>query len=265
VETSTHPMAAPLATATTPRSWQEAALGVQAAILSGATPDASLTAVAETARSLVDGDVATLGVPRVPGQSLTLTATAGYRADDLRGAVFPVEESLSGLVMQTRAGLHLADATAHANAYQPICELGDMGPTLLVPLERGEGPFGTLLVARRRGREDFSPDELALLRGFAGQVAVAVEYCRGQEGLQRLAALEESERIGRELHDTVVQRLFATGLSLQTLSGRLPEDTVLDLQEVLGQLDGIVRDIRRTVLDPATGDRWTPVPARRSA
>jgi signal transduction histidine kinase len=134
-----------------------------------------------------------------------------------------------------------------------------MGPTLLVPLEREEGPFGTLLVARRRGRKDFTADDLALLRGFAGQVAVAIEYCRGQEGLQRLAALEEAERIGRELHDTVVQRLFATGLTLQTLTGRLPDDTVHDLHDVLGQLDGIVRDIRDTVLDPAPG-RAHPIP-----
>jgi two-component system, NarL family, sensor histidine kinase DevS len=236
-------------TATRP-SWQEAALGVQSAILSGADADRSLEAVAEAARTLVDGDVATLGVPRVPGQSLTLRATAGYRAADLRGAVFPIEESLSGLVMTTRDGLHLHDATAHANAYQPICELGDMGPTLLVPLERGTEPFGTLLVARRRGRADFHPSELDLLYGFAGQVAVAVEFCRAQEGLQRLAVLEETERLGRELHDTVIQRLFATGLSLQTLANRVPSDTVRDLQAVIGQLDGIVRDIRTTVLDP---------------
>jgi two-component system, NarL family, sensor histidine kinase DevS len=248
--TITHGTAVPLRDVTT-RSWQEAALGVQAAILSGADPDTSLEAVAETARDLIDGDLATLGVPRVPGQSLTLRATAGYRADDLRGAVYPVEESLSGLVMSTREGLQLHDATAHANAYQPICELGDMGPTLLVPLEREAGPFGTLLVARRHGRPDFTRDDLALLHGFAGQVAVAVEYCRGQEGLRRLAILEETERIGRELHDTVIQRLFATGLTLQSLTGRLPTDTVRDLQDVIGQLDGIVRDIRTTVLDPA--------------
>ena len=236
---------------TAPTSWQGAALGVQSAILSGVDPDTALEAVAEAARKLLDGDVATLGVPRVPGQSLTLQATAGYRADDLRGAVFPVEESLSGLVMTTRAGLHLHDATDHANAYQPICELGDMGPTLLVPLERGAEPFGTLLVARRRGRPDFLASELDLLHSFAGQVAVAVEYCRAQEGLQRLAVLEETERVGRELHDTVIQRLFATGLSLQSLASRLPSDTVRDLHEVIGQLDGIVREIRTTVLDPS--------------
>lgn len=236
---------------TAQRSWQEAALGVQAAILSGADMDRSLEAVAEAARGLVGGDVATLGVPRVPGQSLTLRATAGYRADELRGAVFPVEESLSGLVMTSREPLHLPDATSHANAYQPICELGDMGPTLLVPLERGGETFGTLLVARRRGRADFGHDELTLLHQFAGQVSVAVEFCRGQEGLRRLAQVEETERIARELHDTVVQRLFATGLALQTLTGRLPEDTVDDLHRVVGQLDDIVRDIRTTVLDPS--------------
>jgi two-component system, NarL family, sensor histidine kinase DevS len=230
--------------------WRAAAMRVQAAILSGADVDTVLDTVAETARTLVDGDVATLGAPRVPGQSLILRAASGYRADDLRGAIFPVEESLSGLVLQTRDVLHVTDATRNANAYQPICELGDMGPTLMVPLERGSEPFGTLLVARRVGQADFDASDLELLRLFAGHVAVAVEFCRGQEELLRLAELEETERVGRDLHDTVVQRLFATGLALQGMTARLPSDAAAHLHSVLEQLDEIVHDIRSTVLDP---------------
>jgi two-component system, NarL family, sensor histidine kinase DevS len=253
--------ASPPAAATTEHScmrearWREAAMRVQDAILSGADVDEVLEVVAGAARWLVDGDVATLATPRIEGQSLLLRAAVGYRAADLVGAVFPVEESLSGQVMTTRRPLHVPDATVNANAYQPICELGDMGATLLVPLERSGGAFGTLLVARRHGRSDFAATDLEMLSLFAGHVAVAVEFCRGQEELRRLAEVEATERIGRDLHDTVIQRLFATGLLLQEVSSRVPEDAVDSLTSVLHQLDGIVREIRDTVLvpDPRAG------------
>jgi signal transduction histidine kinase len=237
-------------TATQEVRWREAAMQVQSAILSGADVGAVLEVVAGAARWLVDGDVATLATPHVPGQSLVLRAADGYRADDLRGAIFPLEESLSGHAITTRERLHVPDATENANAYQPICELGDMGPTVLLPLQRGAEPFGTLLVARRHGRSDFDVADLELLDLFAGHVAVAVEFCRGQEELRRLAEVEETERVGRDLHDTVIQRLFATGLLLQQVSSRVPPDAVDSLTSVLQQLDGIVHDIRSTVLDP---------------
>jgi signal transduction histidine kinase len=246
----TVPIAAPAASSEL--RWRDAALEVQDAILSGAEVDVVLELVAGTARRLVDADVATLAVSHVQGQSLILLAADGYRADELRGAVFPIEESLSGQVMISRTPLHVSDASANANAYQPICELGDLGGSLFLPLSRGLEPFGTLLVARRHGRPDFADEDLELLRLFTGHVAVAVEFCRGQEELHRLAHIEEAERIGRELHDTVIQRLFAVGLQLQDAASRVPPDAFELLAAVMDQLDGTVRDIRSTVLTPRT-------------
>jgi signal transduction histidine kinase len=236
--------------------WRDAALQVQEAILSGADAAAVLEMVAGSARTLVDADVATLATPRVPGQSLILETVDGYRAEDLRGAVFPVEESLSGHVMTTRTPLHVADATANANAYQPICELGDMGPMLLLPLTRGVEAFGTLLVARRHGRPDFDATDLGLLGLFTSHVAVAIEFCRSQQELRRLAAVEEDERVGRDLHDSVIQRLFATGLQLQDVMSRVPPEAADLLVLVLDQLDDIVHDIRSTVLDRDPRRSW---------
>jgi GAF domain-containing protein len=233
--------------------WRDAVLEVQAAILSGTEVEAVLHTVAEVARRLVDADVATVAVPRVEGTSLVLRAAAGYRADDLRGAVFPVDESLSGAVLRTGRALHLQDAARHDDAYQPICELGDLGPSVLLPLERGPETFGTLLVARRHGRDDFGEEDLELLRLFALHVSVAVEFCRGQEQLQRLASVQESERVSRELHDTVLQRLFAIGLRLQALSADERGAVGAKLQTVLDELDGTVREIRSTVLEAGPG------------
>jgi signal transduction histidine kinase len=233
--------------------WRDAVLDVQSAILSGGDVDAVLHTVADVVRDLVDADLATVAVPRVVGTSLVLRAAAGYRADDLRGAVFPVQESLSGQVLETGRAMHLADATRAANAYQPICELGDLGPTVLLPLERGRSAFGTLLVARRRGRSDFTDKELELLQLFACHASVAVEFCRSQEQLQRLETVEESERVARELHDTVLQRLFAVGLHLQTLSTAERGTVAEQLEGVLSELDETVKEIRSTVLENEPG------------
>lgn len=229
--------------------WRDAVLAVQSTILSGTDVDGVLVAVAEAARGLARADLATVALPHLPARSLILRATAGYRAEDLRGVVFPIEESLSGQVLCTGEALHLPDASANANAYQPICDLGDLGPALLLPLERGQGAFGTLLVARRHGQPDFEEETFRLLEVFAGHVSVAVEFCRNQEELQRFAQVEESERIGRELHDTVLQRLFGIGLQLQALSSADREVDDTPLQWVLDELDETVREIRSTVLD----------------
>ncbi len=229
--------------------WRDAVLEVQAVILSGTDGDALLHAVADAARRLAGADVATVAVPHVEGVSLVLRAAVGYRADELRGSVFPIEESLSGQVLQTGQALHLADVTSHTNAYQPICELGDLGATLLLPLTCGAGNYGTLLVARRRGAAAFTEQEFELLCLFAGHVSVAVEFCRSQEELQRLARVEDSERVGRELHDTVLQRLFGIGMQLQALSSRSDAAAERSLQPVLDELDETVREIRSTVLE----------------
>jgi signal transduction histidine kinase len=230
--------------------WRDAVLEVQAVLLSGSDGDVLLHAVADAARRLAGADVATVAVPRVEGVSLVLRAAVGHRADELRGSIFPIEESLSGQVLTLGQALHLADVTSHANAYQPVCELGDLGPTLLLPLTCGARNYGTLLVARRRGETTFTDQEFELLCLFAGHVSVAVEFCRSQEELQRLARVESSERVGRELHDTVLQRLFGIGMQLQALSSRSDDDAGESLQPVLDELDETVREIRTTVLEP---------------
>ena len=240
--------------------WRDAALRVQQQVLSREEVGVVLDGVAAAARDLVDGDVATLAAPHVAGQSLSLVGASGYRADDLRHAVYPIAESLSGEVMTTGTGLRVADASQACNAYQPVCELGDMGPTLIVPLEGNGTPFGSLLVARRRGSTPFDDDALTQLELFAGQVAVAVEVCRARRELERLASLEQTERVGRELHDTVVQRLFASGMTLEALAARWPAEVAAHVRPVLDQLDGIVREIRATVLDPAPAPRAVDPP-----
>ncbi len=257
-ESSTHAESRWLRDDVVRERWRRATSDVISAMLAGQAPDEFLRVVAQGAAGLVDGDVATIGVPWIAGQSLRLRIAVGYRSSDLEGAVFPVDESLSGLVMRTRRGLNLDDATSDRNSYQPICELGDMGPTLIAPLvARGEA-FGTLLVARRRGRGDFSDRDLALLASFSDHAALASEFGDGREVVARLAVVEERERIARELHDTVVQNLFAIGLELEAAAVQCPDPTGERVGTAAGRLNEVISVIRESILD------LSPVPTASS-
>jgi signal transduction histidine kinase len=233
--------------------WRVATTAVVSAMLSGQHPEELLRTVAQAGSDLVGGHVATIAVPWVPGQSLRLRVAVGYRSHDLEGAIFPIEASLSGLALRTRRGTGVVDAASDRNAYQPICELGDMGPAVIAPLiARGEA-FGTVLVARHRGAARFSDRELALLEAFADHAALALEFAAGREGLERLAIVEERERIGRELHDTVIQNLFAVGLDLRVAVAGCPEPAGQQVEEAITRLDDIIAAIRNTVLELSPG------------
>lgn len=229
--------------------WRDATAAAVSALLDGQEPDQFLRVVARASIELVDGDVATIGVPWVAGKSLKLRVAVGYRGSDLEGVVFPVDESLSGRVLGSGRGMCVPDATASRNAYQPICELGDMGPTMLAPLTARGHAFGTLLVARRRGRTPFTSGELDLLSAFADHAALASEFATVREELERLTAVATREHVARTVHDTVVQHLFAIGLELQAAAAQWPGPLGERVEEVTDRLNDIITVIRSSVLE----------------
>ena len=177
--------------------------------------DAALQLVADRACELAAADLATIAMPQGDGESLVMEVVAGGDAEELRGRVFPVASSVSGEVIRTGEAVVLVDASADRRVDQPQVQLGQIGPVIWVPLTAYGHPVGTLSVARMKGAVPFSPSELELVSLFAAQASVILEVARGREDARRVSILEDQERIGRDLHDTVIQRLFATGLSLQ--------------------------------------------------
>ena len=110
----------------------------------------------------------------------------------------------------------------------------------------------------RADRDDaFTDDDRRVVRSFAGQAALAVEFARVTADRQRLAVLEDRTRIAEDLHDLVIQRLFAVGLGLQGLSMRLGSDAARErLSSLIDDLDGTIRAIRQTIFslqEPETG------------
>jgi signal transduction histidine kinase len=117
------------------------------------------------------------------------------------------------------------------------------------------GVTGALVVLRRTGETRFLPDQVPMLASFADQAAVALEFAEQQRSQRLLDVLEDRDRIARDLHDHVIQRLFVTGLTLQATLRRITDPEVAArLRTAVVQLDETVREIRTSIFDLHSND-----------
>jgi signal transduction histidine kinase len=218
----------------------------RARLLAGTKRGELLGLVVRQARELVGADLATLAVPAGEAR-LVIEAADGLDADRLRGMAFPAEGSVTDEVLRTGKAMVLADVSADDRSSQPIVGAG-VGPALFVPLASSDRRFGTLQVANAAGGPPLREAAIQLVEGFAEQAAVALEYARLQDELQRLVVLEDRERIAKELHDGAVQALFAVGMGLQG-SAMLAGDAELRqrIQHAVEELDRVIRDLRNYI------------------
>ena len=223
--------------------WLEASARITGALLASPETDApaSLSLIARSAREVADADRALLLLPAGQSDLVAEVVDDGPQASGtvLPGTVVPQSKSLAGAVFAAGTS-RLYDHVSQADPapWQPVDAIG---PLMLVPLIASGGTVGVLALARAEGRPPFSPDELDMADTFAGHAALALELARAQSDGRRLAMLEDRERIARDLHDQVIQRLFATGLGLHGLSRFMTDE------KGLGRLDGYVRDLDATI------------------
>jgi signal transduction histidine kinase len=223
---------------------------IAAALLAGADPHHSLQLVASSARNLVDGDLATIAVPNPDGKTLLIEVADGPLGEGFAGEQFPLVGSVSGEVLRTGERIVVEDASTDHRTRQPQVSTRQLGPVVWVLLASEGHLFGTLSVGRPLGSAPFTATELDLVGSFAAQASVALAHERGRQDQQRLSLLEEGERIARDLHDSVIQRLFATGMSLQSIRRRVGDsDTTASdrLDEAIDELDATVREIRTVI------------------
>ena len=152
------------------------------------------------------------------------------------------------VLLLTRPGDPTAD-----NLSAEVRELGESdlhGPTALLPIIVGDDEIGVLAVAWAADAETFVENVVPLLAALAQQMGLALVAGRSQQDRSRLAMLEDRERIARDMHDLVIQRLFATGLSLQAAGRQAQAPTVATrLNEAVDELDAAIKDIRHTIFE----------------
>ncbi|MFE5337305.1 GAF domain-containing protein [Isoptericola sp. NPDC056573] len=236
--------------------WLRADDEIARRLLSGEDPDSVLDLVAAEAISVAAADTAGIAVPvdddpdrELP--TLVVRSAVGIRAESLRGQVLTPPRSFSAMAFVDGRPVVTADATTDDRADVALHPDGTLGPVAAFPLVgRGRRARGVLVVGRVRGADPFPTVVVEALGAFANQAAVALELAERRADAARLAVVRDRDRIARDLHDLAVQRLYATGLSLQTVDRRLaapgplaPEET----RETAGRVGAAIDQIDETI------------------
>jgi signal transduction histidine kinase len=242
--------------------WQRASAEVTTLLLSGADPDEVLLVIAQRACQLTAAATATILLPD-GGDALLVEVAYGVDADLARGARLPLEGSLPGRTFRTGEPLNLTDAYADTKAMRTPGSDGPGGPVLLAPLIARGTVQGVLTVANEIGGALFSDADLSLLEAFAGQAAVALELAGQQRETERLRLFVDRDRIARDLHDLVIQRLFACGLQLESATRLMNSPKAVEkVHHVVEDLDETIVEIRSTIYALQSAERSSPASLR---
>ncbi|HET9780901.1 MAG TPA: GAF domain-containing protein [Candidatus Dormibacteraeota bacterium] len=228
--------------------WLDALRDITEKVLASEPEAELLETIAEHASELAGADAGTIiTVTDTPGE-LIVAAAVGARSSDLRGKTLPAAGSISGAVMRTGVTMAISDVSVDDRAFQPIVRLGRHGPAIFAPLRVPGGSAGTLMVTKLKGKPVFDRRRVNLVETLAAQASVAIDYARVQAEVRRLGLMEERERIAKELHDGIIQSLFAVGMSLQgaALTSRSP-DTAVRIESAVEELDRVIRDLRNYI------------------
>lgn len=231
------------------QQWLQASSTITRELLSG-TGDrrAVLHHIAASVQGLAAADVVTLVLPcEDDADFLQIVVATGLGAEALTGSRFLAENSLALQVMEEGQGVLIKVAedyprTRHLDSVVP------RGPVMALPLTGDLSSRGAVVVGRTSVRADFDQADVDMAGGFAEQAALALELAEARADQQRLSALEDRDRIGRDLHDHVIQRLFASGLGAQSLVDKSHEPAVRDgLNQIIVELTATIRQIRGTI------------------
>ena len=229
--------------------WLRASSELTISLLSGAAPAAVLGDLTRLALELSGADLATLALPDEDGRRLTLEYAEGDGADDARGLVVPAGQSLSGQVLASGEPVaveNFAEDPRTADAMRR--PMRHIGPAALFPLGTPGNVRGVLTVGRKHGGAPFARSADSVVAVFAAQAAVALELAARRADAERLSVFEDRDRIARDLHDLVIQRLYATGMSLEGMMPMITRREVGDrVRNAVDAMDDTIRDIRATI------------------
>jgi signal transduction histidine kinase len=235
--------------ATRQQRWLRASSELTIALLSGASPAEVLGELTRQALELSEADLVALALPDEDGRRLTLEFAEGDGAAGARGLVIPTAQSLSGQVLDSGTPVTVEDFAAdERTADVTRLHLGHIGPAVLFPLGAPGNVRGVLTVGRRHGAPPLQQSSVSVVAAFAAQAAVALELAARRLDAEQLSVFEDRDRIARDLHDLVIQRLYATGMSLEGTMPMITRREVGDrVRQAVDAMDDTIRDIRATI------------------
>ena len=224
--------------------WIDGSVAVTTALLSGGDADDALSVVAEQARRLAGSAAGIVLLPTGEGGLEIVAVSADDPATSLGMIIGP--ESPVVVKLLSGEAVFVDDC---ATDFRMVTELANrFGPSMLLPLHSGGRVLGALATPRARGGRPFTEAERTLAVQFASQAALALMMAEAQRDRERLAVYEDRDRIARDLHDLVIQRLFATGMMLESAQRR---SVVPEVQTGVGravdELDVTIQEIRTAI------------------
>ncbi|MCX6462085.1 MAG: GAF domain-containing protein [Pseudonocardiales bacterium] len=226
--------------------WLEASAEIRSELLSGASEDDALLLIAQRTLELTGSDTTLIALRPEGGDDFLVRGQGGTAGPARLGEVLPADRPVLRDVVEGDTAV-LVPAPDGLFGEHPD---EDHGPTLAVPLRLHGGVSGVLLALRAKGRPPFRPAEVPLLSSFAEQTTLALELGEKNRARRQLDVFADRDRIARDLHDHVIQRLFATGLQLQgTLRRTADPDVRARIEHAVGALDSTVREIRTAIFD----------------
>lgn len=246
--------------------WLEASSDITSSLLSGAPEDEVLAGMVERAKDITSADIGVFY--RVgPAGELRGSIALGYAAEAHRGIVLPSTTGTLAEAALARDGLVVVtdvESDPRVTVLQPERWTG-FGPAVAVTVGTKERLSGILMLARRHGRGVFATAEVASLPGFANQAALALELGERRRDAEQMVMLEDHDRIARDLHDLAIQRLFATGMTLQSAQRFVDHPEATDrLARAVDDLDATIKIIRSTIFGLRDRDAVGRAPKLRS-
>ncbi|MFI6106929.1 GAF domain-containing protein [Streptomyces sp. NPDC051310] len=229
--------------------WLRANAEITRSLLSGSPRPEVLELIARRAAEITGAALADVSVPVTGTDELVVELAVGTDGDTRRGLVVPVGGTLSGAAYQAGAPVTTAGLACDDRYAAGPRRFDGLGPAVAVPLgTEAKDTRGVLLLARRQGEPVFTDGELEPLLAFAGQAALALELAQRRSDAEQLALLEDRDRIARDLHDLAIQRLFATGMTLQSAARLIDHEGAAErVGRAVGDLDETIKIIRSTI------------------
>lgn len=242
------------------RRWLETTAEVTQLLLEGSDEGSAMGFLAARTRELAQAQLAMVALYDEVGDLVVRAVQSG----ELSGAAERPDVVLGTVLRQG----HWREVVAAHESVLLLTRLGDSaldglstdvrglgaadphGPTALLPITVGDDEVGVIGVAWSTDAETFVGNVVPPLAALAGQMGLALAAARSQRDRSWLAMLEDRDRIARDMHDHVIQRLFATGLSLQAAARLAEHSAVRDrLDDAVDDLDAAIKDIRRTIFE----------------
>lgn len=229
------------------QSWITATRDIGTELLSGTDPAGVFRLVADKAQALSGAATTLVAIAEDPDQAraevddLTVIAAAGEPIDPAHYRIPLAGTAIGEAFLGRTPGKFVGSDVGIGTGARPA---------LVLPLRATDVVPGVLVVLRSAGGKPFRHEELDMMAAFADQAARAWQLACAQYRMQELSILTDRDRIARDLHDHVIQRLFAVGLSLQLSIERVRSDEVRErLSDCVDDLQDVIQEIRTAILD----------------